>query len=107
VPNEDPPFIRFARKKHGVGLNLWDGEGEAVAGLLQRAGLSWPVDPREVLVPTVAGNHTLAPARRYRALVRPDTEQIMSVVTTSYSVAQNQWIALRSSCVVVLVSRRR
>lgn len=34
------------------------------------------------------------PVPGYKALVRPDTEQVMSVVTTSYSVAENEWVAL-------------
>ena len=103
-PDPDPPFLRFARKQ-GVGVNLWTGEGREAVDLLRDAGLNWPVHRREVLVPArrpqddelslfTSERAGLAEAREYRALVRPDTEEIMSVVTTAYGVAENRWVAL-------------
>ncbi|WP_406515643.1 hypothetical protein OH809_25290 [Streptomyces sp. NBC_00873] len=93
-PSETPPFLRFARK-HGPSLDLWSGEGHLAAPMLESAGLHWPVEEREVLVPIKRrGERKATPVRGYKALVRPDTEQVMSVVTTSYSVAENEWVAL-------------
>lgn len=93
-PSETPPFLRFARK-HGLSLDLWSGEGLLAAPMLESAGLQWPVEEREVLVPIKRRDEWEAtPVRGYKALVRPDTEQVMSVVTTSYSVAENEWVAL-------------
>ncbi|MGW3246528.1 hypothetical protein [Streptomyces sp. NPDC001070] len=86
--------MRFARK-HGPSLNLWSGEGHLAAPMLELAGLQWPVEEREVLVPIKRrGERTATPVRGLRALVRPDTEQVMSVVTTAYRVAENEWVAL-------------
>jgi hypothetical protein len=92
-PSETPPFIRFARKLGG-GLDLWAGEGATAESLLSTLGLHWSVHVREVLVPSGRGPHGMEQARGYRALVRPDNEQIMSIVTIAYSFAENDWVAL-------------
>lgn len=102
-PDQDPPFLRFARKQ-GVGVDLWKGEGGTAVDLLRDAGLNWRVHGREVLVPArprqddeldlfASDRPGLAEARGYRALVRPDTEEIMAVVTAAYRVAENRWVA--------------
>ncbi|MDK3256998.1 hypothetical protein [Blastococcus capsensis] len=44
-----------------------------------------------VLVPDADGEP--GAARGYRALVRPDTDKVMSVVTSAYRVADNFWVA--------------
>ncbi len=87
-----PPFLRFA-SKYGVGLNLWQGDGTSAQALVSGAGLDWPVMRRRVVVPTGPGISQDTEANHYKALVRPDTEQVMSVVTSAYSVAENQWVA--------------
>lgn len=90
--SETPPALRFAGV-HGVALAeaLWSQRAVDDAEILGRAGLAWEVDRRPVMVPTAEGS--LAPARDYRALVRPDTDQVMTVVTTAYRVAENRWVA--------------
>lgn len=65
----------------------------SAAECLAAAGLNWPVDRREVLVPSGRHLGETINATGSRALVRPDTEEIMSVVTNAYSVAENHWIA--------------
>jgi hypothetical protein len=89
VPNGQPAFLRFA-DKHGVADDLWDGEGISASAALQHANLAWPVEVRPVLVPSSTGG--LIEARDYRALVRPDTEDVMSVVTTTFHIAENDWV---------------
>lgn len=91
-PDETPPFLRFAATR-GVALRLWDGEGATADELLPAAGLAWSVRCREVIVPVGPGMSVERQASHYRALVRPDNEQIMSVVTSHYSVAENDWVA--------------
>lgn len=92
VPSEVPPFLRFAHK-HGVALDLWHGDSATAHDLLDGAQLAWPVMRREMLVPAGPGISEPTIAAHYEALVRPDTEQIMSVVTTAYRVAENHWVA--------------
>lgn len=57
---------------------------------LSLARLDWPVHSRDVLVPTREDG--MREARGYKALVRPDTDDIMSVVTTTYHHAENAWV---------------
>jgi hypothetical protein len=92
APCEGPPFLRFAHK-NGVALDLWRGDGATGEDLLGAARLAWPVIRSEVFVPAGPGVPEATQAQHYRALVRPDTGQIMSVVTTAYSVAENRWVA--------------
>lgn len=91
-PSETPPFLRFARK-YGVGVDLWAGERAPAAPLLAVAGLHWSVEQRDALVRIGHGERQPTKTRGYQALVRPDTEQVMSIVTTGYSVAENRWVA--------------
>lgn len=92
----DPAPIQFA-SRYGIGLPLWSAEAHSAAELLGSAGLGWPVLQLPLEVPP-ASSHGVILSRpldvqHYRALVRPDTRQVMSVVTTSYSVAENEWVA--------------
>jgi hypothetical protein len=89
VRDGQPAFLRFAQW-HGVADDLWEGEGISASEALQRANLAWPVHVRPVLVPSGTGG--LVEARDYRALVRPDTEDVMGVVTTTFHVAENRWV---------------
>lgn len=91
-PSETPPFLRFAFNE-GVALNVWAGEGAHAHELLRGAHLAWSVDRREVVIPPGEGLTKFTAANHYRALVRPDTQQIMSVVTSHYVVAENRWVA--------------
>ena len=90
-PSEIPPFLRFAAKQ-GVAVDLWTGEAALPHQLLSAANLGWPVARREVMVPAGPGIAETTTASHYRALVRPDTQQIMSVVTSGYAVAENAWV---------------
>ncbi|MDX3097719.1 hypothetical protein PV417_24780 [Streptomyces sp. ME19-03-3] len=92
-PSEIPPFLRFASRR-GVALDLWKGEGKEADPLLASARLDWTVEARDILAPIGHGNRQATQIRGYRALVRPDTEQVMSVVTSAYSVAENEWVVL-------------
>lgn len=91
-PNQSPAFLRFAAKQ-GVSLNLWKGEVALARDLVRGAGLDWPVMSREMIVPAGPGLSHNTNVGHYYALVRPDTEQIMSVVTSAYAPAHNQWVA--------------
>lgn len=93
-PSDIPAFLRFAKSPgQRIGLDLWAGEGAPADGLLASIGMHWPVHEREVLAPTGHQERQPTPVRGYRALVRPDTEHVMSVVTTGYSPADNLWVA--------------
>lgn len=91
-PDQTPAFLRFATK-HGMGLSLWKGEGASARDLVGGAGLHWPVMRREMVVPASPGLTPDIQVKHYYALVRPDTEQVMSVVTSAYAPAENQWVA--------------
>lgn len=93
VPEEDPAFLRFAQANGGVARDLWKGDGATAHQLVAAARLDWPVFRSEVLVPAGTGLSETSQAVHYRALVRPDTEQIMSIVTSHYSPAENDWVA--------------
>jgi hypothetical protein len=103
VPSRDeqPPFIRYVAQ-HGFALDLWRSGGLPAAEALRAARLDWRVVRTGVVVP--AGNGVCAdlPAEHYAALVRPDTQQVMNVVSRSYRVAENDWLA---SYVEALASR--
>lgn len=88
-PGGDLPLIRFVGK-HGAARDLWSGSGADEWTLLRKAGLDWPVQRREVLTPS--RGHTV-PVPGYDALVRPDSETVMSVVTSAYRVAENESVA--------------
>lgn len=91
-PNETPAFLRFARRS-GVAVDLWRDTGLPVGTAIEFARLDWPVIRREVVVPSGPGLREPSEARHYKALVRPDTAEVMSVVTNLYSVAENEWVA--------------
>ena len=91
-PSETPAFLRFAAK-HGVAVNLWKGEGAEAHQLVHAAGLGWPVLRKQMTVPAGPGLMHDTQVKHYHALVRPDNEQIMSVVTSAYAPADNQWVA--------------
>ena len=92
VPGDLPPLMRFV-DLHGVALPLWpDGRTDEMV-LLQGAGLDWPVERRPVLVPDRRSESGVAEVQGYRALVRPDTREVMSVVTTAYQEADNRLVA--------------
>lgn len=63
-------------------------------------GLHWTVQTRKDLVPTGRDDRQTVSAPGYRALVRPDTGQVMSIVSTTYRVAENEWVvrALERLC---------
>lgn len=48
---------------------------------------------RGMTVPAGPGLTRDTSVKHYYALVRPDTEQIMSVVTSAYAPADNRWVA--------------
>ena len=91
-PSETPPFLRFAHA-NGVALDLWRDEGAPAHDVVSGARLNWPVMRRKVFVPAGPGLSQETEASHYKALVRPDTEEVMSVVTSAYSVAENHWVA--------------
>lgn len=87
------PFLRFAKARNAGVVDLPDNDPVFAhpEGLLKQAKLDWCVDSRDVLV---SGSRWLAPVKvkGYQALIRPDTSQPMSVVTTAYRVAENDWV---------------
>ena len=62
------------------------------SGLLGKAGLNWSVTQAEVFV-SIPEAHQPILASHHRALVRPDRNEVMSVVTTAYRIAENEWVA--------------
>jgi hypothetical protein len=94
-PGGELPLLRFLRRR-GAALDLWSdtgADGQAAPWLLLGdAGLDWRVEPRKVLT-TVGDDRMLVPVRGYRALVRPDSSTVMSVVTSAYRVAENESVA--------------
>lgn len=92
APQENPPFLRFAAK-HGVALDLWSKETAPAKDLLVAANLDWRAHRREVIVPAGPGLIEDTNAHHYRSLVRPDTGQVMSVVTDHYADADNLVVA--------------
>lgn len=93
-PGGELPLLRFVGRR-GVALDLWSDAGadeQAVPWLLRDAGLDWRVEPREVLT-TVGDDRMPVSVRGYRALVRPDSVTVMSVVTSAYRVAENESVA--------------
>lgn len=85
------PFQRFAGRE-GFADNLWTSSRRNEHDLVSLALLDWPVQSRPVLTPDESG---FSPREipGYRALVRPDENRVMSVVTSSYRVAENQSVA--------------
>ncbi|WP_141282389.1 hypothetical protein [Pseudonocardia hydrocarbonoxydans] len=85
------PFQRFAGRE-GFADNLWTSSRRNENDLMSLALLDWPVQSRPVLTPDESG---FSPREipGYRALVRPDDNRVMSVVTSSYRVAENQSVA--------------
>jgi hypothetical protein len=84
-PRGVPPFLRFCRE--------WGAVGDLVSEprcdprqLLGAAALDWRVDHRPVL--TRLGLE-VSPVSGYEALVRPDREQVMAIVSSAYRVAEN------------------
>ncbi|WP_270886253.1 hypothetical protein [Pedococcus sp. 5OH_020] len=103
--SEVPPFLRFAAQ-HGVALDLWRDDGAPARELVSAARLDWPVMRREVIIPAGPGLATDTEARHYKALVRSDTQHVMSVVTNAYSVAENQWVAKATESFASRIERR-
>lgn len=93
VPSDQPAFLRFARARGAGSDDLGTQSGLPVPEVLSRARLDWPVMSLPVIVPAGEGLKSEAVAVGYKALVRPDTEQIMSVVNRAYGVADNDWVA--------------
>jgi hypothetical protein len=89
-------FLRFAESFTQTSLfdglafaftaDLWDLEPAPAnaAVVLAEARLDWHVRSQEVLI---EGAERLLPVSGYQALLRPDQQQPMSVVTTAYRVA--------------------
>jgi hypothetical protein len=93
-PSAELPLVRFAGK-NGAVCDLWSGDGadeQSVLPLLRKARLDWRVDHREVLTP-LGDPWAPTPIRGYEALVRPGPDSVMSVVTSAYRVAENEWVA--------------
>ncbi len=88
------PVLRYAQQK-GVGLpdRLWQDGGTDDVGMLHDAHLRWRVDERAVLVPSPGRGAEPVKADHYKALVRPDTDEVMSVVSSTYRVAENDWVS--------------
>jgi len=93
-PGGELPLLRFVGRR-GTALDLWSAAGaneQEARWLLGDAKLDWRVEPREVLT-TVGDGPRPVPVPGYRALVRPDTGTVMSVVTSAYRVADNESVA--------------
>lgn len=92
-PREGLPLFRFIGGRGGVALEdrIWTEQMTDTRAVVDGAGLGWPVSRRPVLVPDDGDRPVVA--HGYRALVRPDTDKLMSVVTSAYQVAENQWVA--------------
>jgi hypothetical protein len=85
-----PSFLRFCRRR-GVAGELGARTGSAPRALLAAAELEWCVDHRPVLTELGPG---LSRVAGYKALVRPDHQQVMAVVSSSYRVVENEDLAL-------------
>ena len=88
-PRGVPPFLRFCAKRGAVG-DLVAEPPRDPRSLIGAAGLNWRVDHRPVLTQLDRGVSTVS---GYEALVRPDREQVMAVVSSAYRVAQNEELA--------------
>ncbi|WP_181778849.1 DUF932 domain-containing protein [Pseudonocardia pini] len=84
-----PPFLRFC-ETNGAGVGDLLGSAPSVESTLARAKLDWEVDSRPVYTDS-GDDHALVSG--YRALVRPLPETVMSVVSSSYRVAENRDLA--------------
>lgn len=83
------PFLRFAGQK-GFADDLWTSTRPSEYALVGMAGLDWPVQSRPVLTPNDDDGFPPMEVPGYQALVRPDENRVMSVVTSSYRVAENR-----------------
>lgn len=84
-----PSFLRFCAKRGAVG-DLVAEPPRDPRSLIGAAGLNWRVDRRPVLTELDRG---VSPVSGYKALVRPDREQVMAVVSSAYRVAENEELA--------------
>ena len=88
-PRGVPPFLRFCGKWGAAGDLLAEPAGDP-RSLLGAAGLIWRVDHRPVLTEL---DGRASPVSGYEALVRPDRDQVMAVVSSAYRVAENEELA--------------
>ncbi|UTT59091.1 hypothetical protein [Cellulosimicrobium cellulans] len=84
-PHPEPGFVCFARR---LGAAAPDPANDRLDPdeALREARLDWPVHRGAV---HASGPRGSAAAERYQALIRPDTDQVMSVVTRAYTPAEN------------------
>lgn len=84
-PYPEPAFVRFARR---LGAAAPDPAQDRLDPnkMLREARLDWPVHRGAV---HASGPRGSVAAERYQALIRPDTDQVMSVVTRAYTPAEN------------------
>lgn len=88
-PRGVPPFLRFCREWGAVGDLVSEPRCDPQQ-LLGAAALDWRVDHRPALTDLRWG---VSPVSGYEALVRPDREQVMAIVSSAYRVAENDELA--------------
>jgi hypothetical protein len=90
-PGDVVPFLRFAHRCGGA-ADLWSPGALSAGELVERAGLFWVTEERAISMPSRRSPSEDKVIYGYKALVRTDTEAVMSVEKSTYSVAQNEWV---------------
>lgn len=84
--------IEFVASSH---VSVWHGLGQRVEGLmtsqecLEQAGLNWTVSKREITCMGNDGGQIAIPGKV--AIVRDDTDSVLSVMSDSYAIIQNEY----------------